>query len=1015
MADVVRRRRDGVMGEGQDMAGILGAAGGAFSGRERPATRPPPNLPAAGRPRDGPSPGWRGPDALDRFAGAAPRASPRASPPRNLAGINDDAARWALPGDLRAGAVGGGDAAQLSQMQQRLGALEQENAAMKRTIDQRDSEVRKALQSEQVVKGLARQMAEIDETLRRASNAHDSAARRVRALEDAVGYGSDSGGAHGARLHTLEETVRSVQQTCQNLESGLAHAAGERAQVGQKAQASVEDVQSKLFERLDGEIKSMATQLREVQESTRQQEFTTKAAMSQISEDMSSQFASVNGDVVPGIDRALRDQIAELRRVVESSVTQVAEDVASTRANGESSSSALRKELKELQGVAQKGLLTLRAESEKQGKTLASIVKEEIATRSLNFETVNKQIEEIRLQLDADMSANGNDLASAQEQIQSQIETAQGEVEGIREELNTLRGETLDSYLENLRGELLSVVEQRHGACMETVKGYGLATEQELRTVASNIVKEELARTEADSGVHKLIEQLRTDITVSVEDWHTAMDRFDAQHAAEQKLRQEAEAELRAEAEAGLAALTTRLEETDAALMRLVEDVREELHAKVDQTAVTINSTITLYQKETERGIDSCRTEASARADALESSLEREIATVRGEISGVEEELTKLQDESRQTLLGFREYMDTELGLASTAREEIRESLKADIEASYQDSKQECEFAVNNLDERLREHVQDEVGGARDDLKDEMKELGKELSIEIGTCKEELEELGTLRPEVQGLRVRVTAGAESLSSLDNRTKSALASLQEECSQQAAASAATLSEMSAVISQTSETVEETAGRLSACESGGEEAAKQLTALEEGLGSLKGTVNNAEQRQRIYGTRMDERLSKLTSRVPAFEELSERVDANSAQEAAATERISQEMVEVNERLKKFGKVLAANSEADDAREADTNERLATLNEKVDKITEAREADMERLGAESKQLAEQLEGKLEAAATASTAALEAAQAKLNSTLVDKIAEAAESSVSKEDLHVALERVRPALSAFV
>ena len=45
----------------------------------------------------------------------------------------------------------------------------------------------------------------------------------------------------------------------------------------------------------------------------------------------------------------------------------------------------------------------------------------------------------------------------------------------------------------------------------------------------------------------------------------------------------------------------------------------------------------------------------------------------------------------------------------------------------------------------------------------------------------------------------------------------------------------------------------------------------------------------------------------------------------------------------------------------------------------------------------------------------ALEAAQAKLNSTLVDKIAEAAESSVSKEDLHVALERVRPSLSASV
>ena len=54
-----------------------------------------------------------------------------------------------------------------------------------------------------------------------------------------------------------------------------------------------------------------------------------------------------------------------------------------------------------LQGVAQKGLLTLRSESEKQGKTLASIIKEEIATRTLNFETVNKQIEEVRLQLES--------------------------------------------------------------------------------------------------------------------------------------------------------------------------------------------------------------------------------------------------------------------------------------------------------------------------------------------------------------------------------------------------------------------------------------------------------------------------------------------------------------------------------------------------------------------------------------------------------------------------------------
>ena len=75
-----------------------------------------------------------------------------------------------------------------------------------------------------------------------------------------------------------------------------------------------------------------------------------------------------------------------------------------------------------MQSVVQKGLLSLRAESEKQGKALASIIKEEISTRTLNAEATNKQIQEIRLQLDADMSSNGTELANVQGQLQSQLE-----------------------------------------------------------------------------------------------------------------------------------------------------------------------------------------------------------------------------------------------------------------------------------------------------------------------------------------------------------------------------------------------------------------------------------------------------------------------------------------------------------------------------------------------------------------------------------------------------------------
>lgn len=293
---------------------------------------------------------------------------------------------------------------------------------MKRTMEMRDAEVRKASALEQVVKGVARQMSEIDETLRRASNAHDGAARRIRALEDAVGYGNDSGGAHAGRLHTLEESVRGIQAQCQGLGEELANAGGERQQAEQRSQAALDEASARLAERLENTEKGFGGQLRQVQDESRSDADATKQALAALAEDVNRQFSEVNGDVIPGLDRALREQVGELRRVVESSVTQMAEDIVLTKEGAERGRNSIRSDLKELQGVAQKGLLTLRAESEKQGKTLASIVKEEIATRALNFETVNKQIEEIRLQLDADMSANQNDLTGLRGEMTSQFE-----------------------------------------------------------------------------------------------------------------------------------------------------------------------------------------------------------------------------------------------------------------------------------------------------------------------------------------------------------------------------------------------------------------------------------------------------------------------------------------------------------------------------------------------------------------------------------------------------------------
>ena len=138
---------------------------------------------------------------------------------------------------------------------------------------------------------------------------------------------------------------------------------------------------------------------------------------------------------------------------------------------------------------------------------------------------------------------------------------------------------------------------------------------------------------QADSDEMKALEQVKEQVARSVSDWHTAMDKFDAQHSAEQLKRAEAEKAIREELQREATKLQTKTEENYEAQLVLLEGVRDELHAKVDQTAESIHSTLTVHKKESDRAIDRAVTSAESRADSLESALERDIASVRGELS----------------------------------------------------------------------------------------------------------------------------------------------------------------------------------------------------------------------------------------------------------------------------------------------------------------------------------------------------------------------------------------------
>jgi hypothetical protein len=301
---------------------------------------------------------------------------------------------------LGGGAVPGAElASQMAQVMARLTNLEQENTSLKRAIEQRDAEMRKAASGEQVLHAVTRQMQEIDETLRRASHAHEGTSRRVRAIEDAVGLGATDGGggAHSARIRSLEEGWRDSQLRFEALDGSLSRATGERTQLGEAAQQAVAELRTGLRERLEAVSKAAAAQDRAALDERRGLEEAMRSMVTQLAEDVGKRFAEVHAELVPGVDRSLREQLDDLRRGLEGAVAQMAEETAVARDSSERGDAAIRKDLRDLQSVAQKGLLQLRSESEKQGKALASIVKEEISTRTLNAETTNKRIEEVRI------------------------------------------------------------------------------------------------------------------------------------------------------------------------------------------------------------------------------------------------------------------------------------------------------------------------------------------------------------------------------------------------------------------------------------------------------------------------------------------------------------------------------------------------------------------------------------------------------------------------------------------
>ena len=624
---------------------------------------------------------------------------------------------------------------------------------LQRVVEQQDKEIR-AMRGES--KSAAQQsslVSSLEERLRRAEASEMATTHRFKLLEDQLALAAT---AARQRQTQVDNELQNIQRTLVAANQQMSDAAGQRRDL----HSDVEGVHDKLAERVEKYATAITEQIHRGDEERLKLESSTKSLLQGVETTVSDKMRNIENMMLPELDRKMADAVGGVARKLDDGLARLATALREVDMLRNQGDAHVRKDVGAVGQLVQKGLLQLKAEAERQKAAVTAVVKAEVQNRLLNLEGLKGEVEAQRLEIQAENEAGLQELdEQLRALITEQVEMVANEAREAKTEAETTR-EMLIQEAATLREEFAA---GDHALMTEWQRLMGIEhnkllaqldrTRQELR--AESKTREEEVRQlnekvgETNSTLEAGLAELRSSLDTAEGGLKTALEE------ATVKLG-EADEELRTKLTADVERLEKEQQQIEAELGKRLGSEVAKLEGQISTNAEVL----------AEHGV---------RLDAVEDLVEEHhLEMVKGfdkHEADVAEKLLALQEETAETLFGFREHLDTELNTVNDEAEKNQEKNAKAIEECKSGLLAELASASERIVTQLGESEERMLANAASTteamlaLEQEMVSAGELVAEEFdkraGATAAHVDEVATeLRERMMSMRQSVTKTEE---------------------------------------------------------------------------------------------------------------------------------------------------------------------------------------------------------------------------------------------------------------
>ena len=748
------------------------------------------------------------------------------------------------------------------------GNLESRVAALERALSQHDVDMHTLKQDAAVARDSGRQLHAVDEQLRALGGLQAETAKRMRWLEETVGTseGRGTGGAaHSERLRQLGSELEQALQAQKQSEARIVQLVSEqRRELGAMLGESTHAVDSRLTEKLAQLHRHTDEQLKQAQNERRKMDEATKHQLATQSAEVVGRLRQLETQSLPASERKLREELGGLRNSVGNSISQMASDLKSAVDTCNAVEEHAAKQIKDAHGLTQRSLLSLRAESEKGREALGRLLKEEISTRTLNTETINATIEELRTRLENDMEGCGQEIASLQGELHDRVEMVKASVAQVEQAVADARSYT-DEAAAGLRVEIgqhadTVAAQARHAAEVSESLDRGLKELADRLQHEANERSQAVANSlQVTAGVEEALRTLQTEM-------RAAMAKTEMKVASEGGERRALAVALREDISSvskdAEQALLSKTIELAAALV----DAEQRWESNLSDANGALQNEMQEDRSAFQLKLRDVTEDSAGSVERLEAELTEQIGELRGTVvDDLTHRLGTLQEETSATLLGFREHMDNEFEAEGDRRDELRDELKSLLEGQTQDMKGEMEFRISSCEEQLLSHGREELTSATSQWEGELRKLHAEMQQAIDVLDDQLVEARGISKDVQVVRARMTASEETVAKINQQVRTAFADVAEQRDQDEQSNQERFDGLTATLGSASNTIEEATFKLEQLIRQESELRERIVAAEEKLQATTDGITAMDQLYRLHTVRIEERNTRISARL------------------------------------------------------------------------------------------------------------------------------------------------------